>query len=75
MPKVLFVSADEMAVKTGEHGEVFIALAGLGNQIDLAPGVEVALHLTPDEADRLAAALTRTALLARSLSSQRPSSD
>jgi hypothetical protein len=66
--RLLFIGADAMEYRTGDHGEVFIRLHGLGNHLNLAPGLGVVLNLTADEADRMGEALRRMAASARAQS-------
>ena len=75
MTKYLFVSAEALDVRTGDHGEVFMRIEGLGGQLKLAEGVEIVLHLIPDEADHLAEALARMARVARAQFARKQSSE
>ena len=59
--RVLLIGADMLDLAIGPHREVVVRLRGLEKDAGLVPGLGVALNLSPAEARRLAAALSRTA--------------
>lgn len=69
MTQILRVSAESLDVRTGANWlEIFLTIYGLGRELQLAGGREVALSLSIDEADHLAEALRRAVASARARS-------
>lgn len=68
--RYLVIGLDALGVGIAQNGDVVVSLAGLGQQIDLAPGLEVMVGLSPEQARELAERLDSKAREAEGGSSQ-----